>query len=349
VLDRSGWRVHAVRKLAPERGGLVPNIYVLPDQRLIECRARETVLSAGLRAGIPFAHACGARASCSTCRVLVVEGRSACTEQTAKERVIAERLGFSPEFRLACQTKVSADLTVRRLVLDDHDVELADIRTGFVRRNVRGITALAFGGVARHRIRPRAIGEEQHVAVLFADIRGFTGFSEALLPYDVIHVLERHLRLATRTVERHGGVVTSFIGDGLMALFRPGPRRSPSQRAVRAGLEMLAETDARRQVLGELYGRSFELNLGVHDGPAIVGTVGGGPSSVTAIGDTVNVASRIEQANKELGTRFLISEATLAELDGDVRIGRRFCCPLPGKAGEHTLIEVLEPAERRAP
>jgi adenylate cyclase len=228
-------------------------------------------------------------------------------------------------------------------VLDDDDIELADIRTGFVRRNVRGITAWAFGGVARHRTRPQAIGEEQDVAVLFADIRGFTGFSEALLPYDVIHVLERHLRLATKAVERHGGVVTSFMGDGLMALFRPGQRRSPSQRAVRAGLDMVAESDARRPVLGELYGRSFQLDVGVHTGPAIVGTVGGGVSAVTAIGDTVNVASRIEQANKEFGTRLLVSEATLAELD-DVDVGRRFCCPLPGKAGEYTLVEVVVPS-----
>lgn len=321
----------------------MPNIYVLPDQRLIECRTRETVLSAGLRAGVPFAHACGGRAACSTCRVVVVEGHGACTERTAKERAIAERLGFTPEFRLACQTKVSDDLTVRRLVLDDDDVELADIRIGVVRRNVRGVGAWVFGGVARHRSRPHAIGEEQHVAVLFADIRGFTGFSEALLPYDVIHVLERHLRLATKTVARHGGVVTSFMGDGLMALFQPNQRQSSSGRAVRAGLEMLAETDSRRSVLGELYGRSFELNVGVHYGPAIVGTLGGGPSSVTAIGDTVNTASRIEQANKEFGTRLLVSEATLAELDDSVDLGRRFSCLLAGKVGEYNLVEVLVP------
>ena len=109
----------------------------------------------------------------------------------------------------------------------------------------------------------------------------------------------------------------------------------------------MANDDARRPILGELYGRTFELNVGVHYGPAIVGTVGGGPSSVTAIGDTVNLASRIEQANKAFGTRFLISEATLAELDGNVNVGRRFCCPLPGKAGEHTLIEVLRAGEDR--
>ena len=198
---------------------------------------RDRVLERGVCAPAFPAHVAAGRASCSTCRVVVVEGDGRGAPSRPPKTVIAERLGFSPDFRLACQTRVSSDLTVRRLVLDDHDVELADIRTGAsFDATSAGVTAWAFGGVARHRFRPQAIGEEQHVAVLFADIRGFTGFSEALLPYDVIHVLERHLRLATKTVERHGGVVTSFMGDGLMALFRPGQRRSPSVRAVRAGL-----------------------------------------------------------------------------------------------------------------
>ena len=203
----------------------MPNIYIMPDQRLIECGPKETILPAALRAGVPFAHACGGRASCSTCRVVVLEGWKACAERTPKERLIAERLGFSQEFRLACQTRVSADVTIRRLVLDDQDVELADVRPRFVRRKVTGPVDWAFGGLVRRRSRPQAIGEEARVAILFADIRGFTPFSEALLPYDVIHVLQRHLRLMTRAVEHHGGTVTSFMGDGMMALFGPRQRQ----------------------------------------------------------------------------------------------------------------------------
>jgi adenylate cyclase len=326
----------------------VPNIYILPDQRLVECRFSESILSAALRAGSPFSHACGGHASCSTCRVIVVEGRPACAERSAKERVIAERLGFGPEFRLACQTKIASDVTIRRLVVDDHDVELADIRPGF-RRRAWGPMRWAFGNKPRgpRRSQPQPIGEQVDAAILFADIRGFTGFAEALLPYDVIHVLQRHVRQVTRTIERHGGVVTSYMGDGVMALFRPERGRSPSQRAVRAGLELLGETDAGRAAIEELYGRSFEINVGVHFGPTIVGTLWGSPPAATAMGDTVNLASRIEQANKQHGTRFLISDATLAALDGDeVRIGRSFRCSLPGKEGVYTLIEVLGPAER---
>ena len=316
----------------------MPSVYILPDQRLVECGTAEAVLPAVLRAGIPFAHACGGHASCSTCRVVVVEGRTACGERSPKERVIAERLGFGPEFRLACQTHVSAPVTMRRLVLDESDIELADIRPRSVRRAARGSARWVFGG---RRVRPRPIGKEIRAAILFADIRGFTAFAEALLPYDVLHVLQRHLRDVTGAVERHGGVVTSYMGDGIMALFVPGDAETSSLRAVRAGLAMLAESDRRRPQLEELYGRSFELNVGLHHGSAIVGSVWGGPASVTAIGDTVNFASRIEQANKMHGTRFLMSEATLAELGDEVVVGRTVSCPLPGKAGEHTLIEVL--------
>lgn len=308
------------------------NVYILPDQRLIECGAAEAVLSAALRAGVPFAHACGGRAKCSTCRVVVMEGWSDCADRNWKERAIAERLGFRPEFRLACQTKVSGDVTIRRLVIDDHDIELADVRAPFPRRR---------RGRGLRRSLPQPIGDETQVAVLFADIRGFTAFAEAVLAYDVIHVLQRHLRQVTQAVERHGGVVTSYMGDGVMALFGPGPAETPSLRAVRAGLEMLAETDRRRPDLEALYGRSFDMNVGAHRGPAIVGTLWGDAGSVTAIGDTVNVASRIEQANKEFGTRFLVSDATLAELGDEVVTGRSFHCALPGKVAEYTLVEVL--------
>jgi adenylate cyclase len=325
----------------------VPNVYILPDQRLVACGSGEAILPAALRADIPFAHACGGNAFCSTCRVVVLSGQSACSPRTPKERVIADRLSFGTEFRLACQTKVAGDVTIRRLVLDQHDLELADLRPRRVRSVPSGRRRLGVGWRrARSRTGPQPIGQELAVAVLFADIRGFTAFAEALLPYDVIHVLQRQLRDVTAIVERHAGVVTSYMGDGVMALFGPNHPEPSSLRGVKAGLEMLAETDRRRHELEALYGRSFDVNVGLHHGEAIVGTVWGGAASLTAIGDNVNFASRIEQANKQLGTRFLISDAALAELGDTVVVGRSFRCSLPGKAGEHTLIEVLDTADR---
>ena len=323
----------------------MPTVYVLPDQRLVECRSGEVILNAALRAGIPFTHACGGRGKCSTCRVVIVEGWQACAARTGKERTIANQLGFGPQFRLACQTVVNDDVTIRRLVLDERDVELTDVRLrqSRDRQHQRQSGRTRPGGRAGRR-RARPIGDERQVAVMFADIRGFTAFVEAVLPYDVIHVLQRQLRDLTSVIERHGGVVTSYMGDGVMALFtddQPDLSGAVSHRAVSAGLEVLAHANAARPGLEELYGRSFDVNVGIHYGTAIVGTLLGAPTTITAIGDTVNMASRIEQANKQFGTRLLVSDAVRAEVGDALTIGRSFTCALPGKAGQYELFEVL--------
>lgn len=321
----------------------MPHVYVLPDQRLVECRAGETVLDAALRAAVPWVHACGGEAQCSTCRMVVIEGLDACGARTKAEEVIAGRLDFGPEFRLACQARATDDITVRRLVIDRRDQELADIRPRFARRERSAPAPLRriFGGFVRRRTVRRPIGEEKAVAVLFSDIRGFTPFAEALLPYDVIHVLERHLRDMTEAVESHRGTVTAYMGDGVMALFGLEAPDTAVLDAVGAGLEMLARVDRLRPGTEQLYGRSFDVNVGIHYGDAIVGALWGDPSAITAMGDAVNVAARVEGANKEAGTRLLVTEPTFEAARNGVVVARSMCCALPGKAGEHTLYEVV--------
>ena len=129
------------------------------------------------------------------------------------------------------------------------------------------------------------------------------------------------------------------IASGL-ALFLPGDA-TPSLRAARAGMEMLANADRRGGELAERYGRAFDINVGLHHGPAIVGALWGNPPTLTAIGDTVNLAARVEQANKDLATRFLTTQETVAELGDAVLLGRSFRRALPGVAGELELVEVL--------
>src|SRR3954470_16734919 len=97
--------------------------YVI-DRRTAPIDAHETILRASLRAGVPHAHACGGNARCSTCRVQIVDGLDACAPRTDKEHALAARLRFAPEVRLACQTTVAGDVTVRRLVLDQTDLTL---------------------------------------------------------------------------------------------------------------------------------------------------------------------------------------------------------------------------------
>src|SRR6266851_4332189 len=138
----------------------------LPDELDVEALADETLLNASTRAGIPHAHACGGNARCSTCRVLVVDGIEHCGPRNNQEKEFAERLRFSPEIRLACQTQVTGNVRLRRLALDALDIEV--------------ICQLSEGES------PSAIGDEKQLAILFADIRNFTSIAEILPPYDVV-------------------------------------------------------------------------------------------------------------------------------------------------------------------
>src|SRR5512133_176039 len=194
-------------------------IHFLPDGRDVELDSTESVLHASLGAGLPHTHVCGGKARCSTCRVLVVAGGERCAPRNAREQAMADRLHFSPEIRLACQTTVAGDVTLRRLVLDAEDVELTS------------------------QLSPRALrrlaGEERRVAVLFADIRGFTSFAEELPPYDVIHALNRYFQRVEAIIRAHRGYVDNYMGDGLLAVFGTTAPDSAALDAVLAGLDML--------------------------------------------------------------------------------------------------------------
>ena len=300
----------------------MPTIHSLPDDRDIEVADGETILAASLRADIPHAHACGGQARCSTCRVLVLEGVEMCGSRTEREERLAEQLRFGENVRLACQTTVHGDLSIRRPVVDRVDLALANL-------------------LDRSQATEQ-VGEEMRLAVLFADISHYTSFAERLLPYDVTHVLNRYFFLMAEVIQSHGGHVSDYIGDGLMALFGIHGDGDQAARAVRAGLGMF-------EVLGELnpyvqtmYGRELDIRVGIHVGDAVVGTIGIAPmEKLAAIGDAVNFASRIEAANKEVETRFLVSEDTVAQLDESFQIGRSFELPVKGKSGTHMLYEVV--------
>ena len=297
-------------------------IHSLPDDRDIEVADGETILTASLRAEIPHAHACGGKARCSTCRVLVLEGVEMCGPRTEREERLAEQLHFGENVRLACQTTVHGDLSIRRPVVDRVDLALAN---------------LLELNEARERV-----GEERRLAVLFADITRYTPFAESLLPYDVTHVLNRYFFLMAEVIQSHGGHVSDYIGDGLMALFGIHGDGDQAARAVRAGLGMFEALGELNPYLQTMYGREFDIRIGIHVGDAVVGTIGIAPmEKLAAIGDAVNFASRIEVANKEVGTRFLVSSDTADELDESFQVGRSFEVPVKGKSGTHTLYEIV--------
>jgi adenylate cyclase len=297
-------------------------VHLGPDDKQIVMRGSETILAASLREGIPHAYACGGRARCSICRISVGEGLEFCSPRSKSERMVAERLNFSPEIRLACQTKITGDVNVQRLVVDDADIEFT-----------RGIAAGP---------RPASIGEEKKLAILFADVRGFTALSERMSPYDVVYFLNRYFHLTTKVIESCGGYVDNYMGDGLMALFGHDDAPDAAFRAVSAALTMLEEVEKRSRHFEELYGVRIRIGVGIHHGNVVVGMIGAGNRQrMTAIGDAVNFASRIESANKKFGTELLISNEVHRRIADRITVGRQIeHAVIEGKTGQYVLREV---------
>lgn len=157
----------------------------------------------------------------------------------------------------------------------------------------------------------RSLGEPkvQPVAVLFADMVGFTAISERLAPGDLIGLLrDFHGRLARIALD-HGGTIDKYIGDAIMLHFgTPEPRDDDAARALRCAAEMLAEMDrwnAERATEGQ---EPIRIGIGLHYGEVIVGNIGDARRlEYTVLGDTVNVASRLEALTRTLGTPFVTS------------------------------------------
>jgi adenylate cyclase len=159
-------------------------------------------------------------------------------------------------------------------------------------------------------------GKCRHITVLFSDVRGFTGISEKISPELVVSFLSEYFAQITQIVFKHGGTVDKFIGDGMMAIFgAPKSHGDDALRAVKTGLEMIELVETMRAQWTKILGHSINVGVGINSGDAVVGSIGSEiRSDFTAIGDTVNLASRLEALTKELGVPILISEFTAAEL-----------------------------------
>ena len=157
-------------------------------------------------------------------------------------------------------------------------------------------------------------GKLRDIAVLFVDIRGFTSMSEVLTPAQVVEILNQYLTLTTDCVMRNNGTLDKFVGDCTMAIWNaPLPQEDYIFKACRAAMDMVDGSKALSEKLEKEFGRKVAFGVGVHCGPAIVGNIGA-PMRMdfTAIGDTVNTASRLE-SNAPGGTVY-ISRAVVEAL-----------------------------------
>jgi adenylate cyclase len=159
-------------------------------------------------------------------------------------------------------------------------------------------------------------GKRRHITVLFSDIRGFTSISEQIGPEQVVLLLSDYFGQVTHIVFKHGGTIDKFIGDAVFAIFgAPKSHGDDAVRAVKTGIEMIELVESLGPKWTQIIGRPLKVGVGINSGDAVVGSIGSEiRSEFTAIGDTVNLGSRLEGLTKELGVPMLISEFTAAEV-----------------------------------
>jgi adenylate cyclase len=258
-----------------------------PNGQMVSVPRGHSVLEASRIGGIPHMSVCGGRGRCSTCRLRVLQGLEKQPPPSAQERATLKRIKATPNVRLACQLRPADHLSVAPLLVLDERKSSAQ----FGRSLAQG-------------------GRECEIAVLFCDLRGFTSLAEHRLPYDTVFILNRFFDVVGHAVEESGGHVDKFIGDGALALFGlDGDEESAARQALAAARLIGKGVAGLNASLGSELERPLRIAMGLHAGHAIVGEMGyGKATTLTAIGDSLNTASRLEGFAKEVDAEVVVSD-----------------------------------------
>lgn len=249
-----------------------------------------SLLEVALRLDVPLAHVCGGRARCSTCRVRVLGDHAALPPPNEVERAVLTRIHARPGVRLACQLRPSADIAVVPLL------------SPFV------------GPEASNALRPSQFGREMFLISMFVDLRDSTALAERRLPFDTVFLINRFLHAVSSAALAAGGAPNTILGDGLLILF--GLATEPTQaarQAIEGCWRIAANVETLNAMLAHDLSGPLKFGIGVHCGPVIVGEIGyERHSAFTAIGDSVNVAARLQDMSKTLSCEVVLSEDVVA-------------------------------------
>jgi adenylate cyclase len=274
-----------VRSLRERRRGTYTITY--PGQQ-VRVPTGMSVLEASLRYKVPHASVCGGRARCSTCRIRVVSDRFALPPPSGREAFVLKRVGVSsdPSIRLACQLRPKSDVSIIP-ILPPH------IGADFV----------------RHRQRVN-IGEERYIVSMFVDMRGSTTLSEARLPFDIVFLINRFVDAVSRGITEAGGQPNQFIGDGVLALFGlKSDRETACRQALRAAALIASNIAHLNYQFATEVRDPIQYGIGINAGEVIIGDIGfRGHTVFTALGDSVNVAARLQDISKALDCKVVVAD-----------------------------------------
>ncbi|MDD5248012.1 MAG: adenylate/guanylate cyclase domain-containing protein [Rhodocyclaceae bacterium] len=244
---------------------------------------------------------------------------------------------------------VLAGLALLRLTREER--ERARIGTLFGRY----VSAQVVAGLLAAPELPELGGQAQRITVLFADIRNFTAISEKLSAREVVEMLNAYFERACAVLLAEGASIDKFIGDAVMAEFgTPLPQPDHALRALRAAVALRDVAEQfRAWMTARFPGRGlpeFAVGIGVHSGEAVVGNIGSSMRmEYTAIGDTVNLASRLEGRTKDTGCVILASAATVAAAGAAAITGARFELTVKGRVQAVDAFEIVGVADAPAP
>jgi adenylate cyclase len=286
------------------------------DRTMVAVRPGMTLLEALRAARIPHASVCGGRGRCSTCRVHIDAGAEHLPAPHEDELKVLRRIAAPASVRLACQLRPVADLSVTPL-----------------------LPASATAADAMERAHYQR-SEERAVALLFADMRGFTRLAESRLPYDVVFVLNRFREEMAHAIEGAGGVVNEFVGDGVMALFGLDSEvQTGCRQAIAAARAMLERLEHLNQTLAAELSEPLRIGIGIHAGPVIVGEMGyANLKGITVVGDVVNTASRLEELTKRFGAQVVMSEDAATHLGDGIAGWQRHEIEVRGRLRPMTVL-----------
>jgi len=230
------------------------------------------------------------------------------------------------------------NLAIATFSIQSEKIQMKDIFGRFVSPEI--MNEILAGRVDMH-----LGGVLKEITVLFVDIRGFTTFSEANPPMVVMEVINRYLRLTSNAIQKNGGTIDKFIGDATMALFNaPVDVSNHALRAVKAAWDMQKDAVALRSEILDEFNVDLQFGIGINTGVAVIGNMGSDfRMDYTAIGDTVNTASRLE--SNALKGEIVISDATYQQVKDYVKVTYQGEIFLKNKKNEivvYTVDDVLE-------
>jgi adenylate cyclase len=272
-----------------------------PGHRVVSVPSGFSVLEASRWTGIPHASVCGGRGRCSTCKIRIVEGAQRLAAPNPVERLTLRRIGAPGSVRLACQLRPTTDIVVEPLVSAG-----------------RGS---AFG--AARFDAALAGGRELQIVAMFVDLRESTRLATGRLPFDALFLFDRYIQSVTGAIRRNRGYTTSIAGDGVMSAFGvDGTAGWAACNAFQAALEIWKGLESLSEELADELRAPLRIGIGIHVGTAVVGLVQTGESqSLQFLGDTGNVAAKLETQSKELDCTLVASVAALTLLaPGTARI-----------------------------